>query len=97
MNSFKCIFQEFWPHFQKGYNSEESFCQTSISVVHLLVDVSILCNAWELETSNRKVFSNIFICQHPTITLSLTQFISDNNNRITQFDWNRTIPFTVTN
>ena len=43
INSFKCIFEGFWKHFQKGCDSEDIFCQTAVYVVHLPVVVSVFC------------------------------------------------------
>ena len=44
------------------------FCQTAISVEYILAAVSVFCIVCESEIPSLSVFSNIFICIHPTIT-----------------------------
>ena len=50
MNSSKFIFQVFWAHSQKGWDSEEICCRTAVSLEHLSVTVSVFCVDSELET-----------------------------------------------
>ena len=53
-NSFKCIFQGFWPYFQKSYISEEIFDQTTFSVSGCFC---ILCYFWVKKFKLRRFFS----------------------------------------
>lgn len=44
------FFQRFWPHFQKGYDLEEIFCELVISVVNPSIAVSVFYIVCDLET-----------------------------------------------
>ena len=54
--------------FQKGYDLEDIFCQTVVSVEYLTVAFIVICIIYELEIPCLEVFSNIFDCLCPTIT-----------------------------
>ena len=57
------FFQQFWPHFQKGYDSEEIFCKLVISILNPSIAVSVFYIVCDLEILPELQFSFFYILQ----------------------------------